>query len=340
MPDATKAHLVTENAGPARYQGRTAVHLDPPAAERQRRDRALKASEIRYRRVFETAPDGMLVLDAETGVVIDVNPAVCRLLGYEQDEMLDQPLWSIPAFKNAAATKNHFRDLVRDAHVRYDDLPLETKDGQIRHVELVSTLFLADNKQFAQCTIHNITERVQREREDGERARQENLNATRTARRTADQETHDQATGLVNRWYLEETLPRELHRAARAKSPLTVSVLETDGDHELGETVLREVGRVVREHLRKSDMACRYSDSDFVLVLPESSPRATRERIEQIRAAVRGLELYHGAQRLEGPEMYAGIATAGKDGTTARELIDAACAAAKQARRPHNQETR
>src|SRR5436190_12692157 len=119
MRDATKSHLVTETAGPARHQGRTAVHLDAPAAERQRRDRALKASEIRYRRVFETAPYGILVLDAETGVVIDVNPAVCHLLGYEQDEMVDQPLWSIPAFKNAAATKSHFSDLVRQPHVRY-----------------------------------------------------------------------------------------------------------------------------------------------------------------------------------------------------------------------------
>jgi PAS domain S-box-containing protein/diguanylate cyclase (GGDEF)-like protein len=300
----------------------------------------LTASGIRYRRVFETAPDGILVLDAETGMVIDANPAVCRLLGYEQNEMLDQPLWSIPAFKNAATTKNHFRDLVQLPHVRYDDLPLETKDGQIRHVELVGTLFLADNKPFAQCTIHDITERIQREREDGERAQQESLSASRAARRTADEETHDQVTGLVNRWYLEETLPRELHRAARAKAPLTVSVLEADGDQELGEAVLHEVGRVLREHLRKSDMACRYSDRDFVLVLPESSPRATLERIEQIRAAVRGLELYHGQQRLEGPVMYAGIATAGKDGSTARELIDAACAAAKQVRRLPNQETR
>lgn len=341
MRDASsKSHLVTENAGPARHQGRTAVHLDAPATERQRRDRALKAAETRYRRVFETAPDGILVLDAETGVVVDANPAVSHLLGYQQVEMLEQPLWSIPAFKNAAATTKHFRDLMRQPHVRYDDLPLETKDGQIRHVELVGTLFLADNKPFAQCTIHDITARIQREREDGERARQESVTATRSARRTADEETHDRATGFVNRWYLEETLPRELHRAARAKTPLTVSVLAADGDPKLSEAVLREVGRVVREHLRRSDMACRYSDRDFVLVLPESSPRATEERIEQIRAAVRGLELFHGQQRIEGPQMFAGIATAGKDGSTARELIDAACAAAKQARQHHNQETR
>jgi PAS domain S-box-containing protein len=301
--------------------------LDPPAAERQRRERALKTSEIRYRRLFETAPYGILVLDAETGVVIDANPSVGKLLGYEQDEIVDQPLWGIPAFKNAAATKHQFGDLVRQPHVRYHDLPLETKDGQIRHVELVSTLFLADSKQFVQCTIHDITDRVQREREDGERA-QAQRSATLTERRTPDEEKHDAATGLVNRWYLEETLPRELHRAARAKSPLTVTVLRVEQAEEpLPAPMLREVGRVVREHLRRSDMACRYNDRDFVLVLPESTRQATLERVEQIRAAIHGIELYHGDERLEAPQVSAGVATAGKDGTTTRTLLDAACSA-------------
>jgi len=331
MREAPKSHLVTENAG--RLQGRTAVHLDPPAAERQRRDRALKASELRYRRLFETAPYGILVLDAETGVVVDVNPSLCRLLDYEPAEILDQTLWSVPAFKNAATAKRHFRDLVRQPHVRYDDLPLETKDGQIRHVELVSTLFLAESKQFVQCTVHDVTERVNRALEDGERALAESATGTRSPRRSTDEETHDAVTGLVNRWYLEETLPRELHRAERAKTPLTIAVLALDDRQQ--EAMLHEVGRVVREHLRKSDVACRYSDKEFVLVLPETSRDATLERVEQIRTAVRAIELSHGEQRLAGPAIAVGIATAGKDGTTAHELLDAACAAATHTTAPH-----
>src|SRR5919108_3874624 len=110
MRDAPPTHLVTENAD--RLQGRTAVHLDAPAAERQRRDRALKSSEIRYRRLFETAPYGILVLDAETGVVIDVNPAICKLLDIEPGDVLERPLWNVTAFKNAATTKSHFRELI------------------------------------------------------------------------------------------------------------------------------------------------------------------------------------------------------------------------------------
>ena len=302
------------------------MHLDPPEAERQRRDRARQTAEIRYRRLFETAPYGIFVLDAETGVVIDVNPFACGLLGVTAAAILDQPLWSVPAFKNAAQTKSHFADLVRQPHVRYDDLPLELRDGRIRHVELESTRFLADNKPCVQCTIHDITERVRREQADGERAQQD----TAGARRTVEQELHDHATGLVSRSYVEETLPRELHRAARTERPLTVTVLAANGKEQIGEAMLREVGRVVQEHLRKSDMACRLSEREFVLVLPGSSPRATQERVTQIRAAVQDLELYHGKQRVVPPLLHVGVATAGKDGSTAQELLNAACARAKR----------
>ncbi|HXO85094.1 MAG TPA: PAS domain S-box protein [Gemmatimonadales bacterium] len=328
MRDAPKSHLVTENAG--RLQGRTAVHLDAAAAERQRRDRALKASEIRYRRLFETAPYGILVLDAETGVVIDVNPCLCQMLGVNPGDLIEQPLWSVAAFKNAAVTKNHFRDLVREPHVRYDNLPLETTDGQIRHVDLVSTLFHADNKQFVQCIVHDVTERVKRERADGERAQEAIASrGKRAPRRSTDQETHDSETGLVNRWYLEETLPRELHRATRAKSPLTVTTLAFDAQQP--PAMLREAGRVMREHLRKSDMASRISNQEFVLVL-DSSPAATQERLNEICSAIQGLELFHGKERLEPPVIRTGIATAGRDGTTGPELLDAASAAARHAR--------
>lgn len=326
MRDAPKTHLVTENAG--RLQGRTAVHLDGPAAERQRRDRALKTSEIRYRRLFETAPYGILVLDAETGVVVDVNSSMCEMLGYEADEILDQPLWSIPGFKNAAATKNQFGDLVRQPHVRYDGLPIETKHGQIRHVELVSTLFLADKKPYVQCTIRDVTERIKREREAGERA-QEATTRRRAPRRSTDRETSDETTGLAARWYFEDSLPRELARAERAKTPVTITALAFGAQQP--DAMLREIGRVVREHLRKSDMAARYSSREFVLLL-DASAAATAQRIDELRQAIGELELYHGTDRLTPPVVRSGTATAGRDGTTAAELLDAACAAAQRAR--------
>ena len=334
MRDSPKSHLVTENAGPAKLQGRTAVHLDPPAAERQRRDRALKASEIRYRRLFETAPYGVLVLDAETGVVVDANAAAGQLLDCNPEEIVEHPLWSLRAFRNAAATKSQFRDVVLQPHVRYDNLPIEMADGTIKHIELVSTLFLADSKPFVQCILHDITDRIKREQEDGVQREQEHLQATLSNQREAVDATHDEATGLVNRSYFEETLPRELHRAERAKTPLTLTVLAPDqGGGSPSEAMLREVGRVIREHLRKSDMAARYSGEEFVLVLPNSSTQATLDRVEQIRSAVHDLELLHGKERLRGPVVSAGVASARAHLTTTSALLNAACQALTKARR-------
>lgn len=339
MRDAPKSHLVTETAGPGRLQGRTAVHLDSPAAERQRRARELKSSEIRYRRLFETAPYGILVLDAETGVVIDVNPSLGKLIDANPDEILDQPLWSVPAFRNAADAKNHFRELLNHTYVRYEDLPLELKDGRIKRVEFTGTPFRVDDKDFVQCIVHDVTDRVRREERQDARAEQAEA-AVWAGSTPADQATHDQVTGLVNRCFLEETLPRELHRAQRAKIPLTITVLELDSfaklaethGPEAGEAMLREVGRVIREHLRKSDTACRYAAEEFVLVLPQSSLDATLQRVQQVGTALRALEVTHGDQRMTGLTVSAGVATAGVNGSTAPELLRAAHAALTAAR--------
>lgn len=330
MPSPAKSPLVNEDAGPATMQGRAAVHLDGVATEHNRSARALRASELRYRRVFETAPFGILVLDAETSVVTDVNRYVCDLLGYPASEIVGQPLWNAAGFRTAAQSKHRFRELLYEKGVRYPDLPLETRQGGIKRVEFLSTLYLVDGRPFVQCNIRDVTDRVNEEL--GARQQQVDLEATITALRTADPTTHDELTGLLTPCYLDESLPRELHRAARGKYPLTISVLDIDHfarinqsfGRDAGDALLREVGRVLREHLRKSDMACRYTDDEFVVVLGQSSPAAARERLEQIRRAVQGLELQHDNRQLDHVTVSAGVVAAGEDGNTSRELLRAA----------------
>ena len=92
-------------------------------------EEALKVSETRYRRLFETAQDGILILDAETGQISDVNPFLVEMLGYSHEEFLGKKLWEIGAFKNIEASKAAFLELQSKGYVRYKDLPLETKDG-------------------------------------------------------------------------------------------------------------------------------------------------------------------------------------------------------------------
>jgi len=340
MANPTQSPLVNEDTGPALMQGRAAIHLHDEATERNRRLRALRASELRYRRVFETASFGILVLDAETGVVIDANRYVCTLLGFSSVDIVGQPLWNVAGFRNAAASKHRFRELLYEPQVRYDGLPLETKQGDIRRVEFLSTLYLVDGRPFVQCNIRDVTEQI---REDqGASEEHSELVATIDALRTGDPVTHDALTGLATPGYFEETLTREIHRAQRGKYALTITLLDLDRfgrinerfGRDAGDALLREVGRVLREHLRKSDMACRYADDEFVLVFSAASPQATRRRLEQIRAAVQGLELRHGDRQVDPVTMSAGVVTAeGDRHHTTRDLLRSARLALASAKR-------
>jgi PAS domain S-box-containing protein len=90
----------------------------------------MKESETRYRRLFETAQDGILILDADTGQITDVNPFLTEMLGYSHKDFLGKELWDIGPFKDVEAAKTAFKELQKKRYIRYEDLPLETKDGR------------------------------------------------------------------------------------------------------------------------------------------------------------------------------------------------------------------
>ena len=121
----------------------------------------LRASELRYRRLFESARDGILILNAESGAIIDVNPFLVELLGFSRESFLDKKLWEIGIFKDIVANQDKFAELQSRGYVRYDDLPLITVDGRKVDVEFVSNVYLEDQEKVIQCNIRDITERKQ-----------------------------------------------------------------------------------------------------------------------------------------------------------------------------------
>lgn len=127
-------------------------------------DEALRASELRYRRLFETAKDGILILDSQTGQITDVNPFLVNLLGYSYDEFIGMPLWEIGPFKDIKECKLAFVELQKKEYIRYESLPLETKDGRSIAVEFVSNVYgLNGGTRVIQCNIRDITKRKQAE---------------------------------------------------------------------------------------------------------------------------------------------------------------------------------
>lgn len=133
--------------------------LEETLLKNERALEALQDSEKRYRRLFESAKDGILILDAHTGKVVDVNPFLLKLLGYSYDEVYGKHIWEIGVFKDIAASKDAFKTLQNNEYIRYDDLPLETLSGQSIAVEIVSNVYLVDHSKVIQCNIRDITAR-------------------------------------------------------------------------------------------------------------------------------------------------------------------------------------
>ncbi len=133
--------------------------------ERTKVERALEASETRYRRLFEAAKDGILILDAVSGKIVDVNPFLLELTGYARKDFLGLHVWEIGPFKDRAESRASFADLQAKAYVRYDDLPLLGRDGREIAVEFISNVYAVDGQDVIQCNIRDITARKQAEKE-------------------------------------------------------------------------------------------------------------------------------------------------------------------------------
>jgi PAS domain S-box-containing protein len=119
----------------------------------------LIASELRYRRLFESAKDGILILDAETGMVVDVNPFLVERLGISREKFLGKEVWELGFFKDIFASHASFTELQQKGYIRYDDKPLVTSDGRRIDVEFVSNVYLVNGHKVIQCNIRDITER-------------------------------------------------------------------------------------------------------------------------------------------------------------------------------------
>jgi PAS domain S-box-containing protein len=129
--------------------------------ERERARSALSASEIRYRRLFESAKDGILILNAETGQIEDANPFFINLVGYTYEQLRGKKVWEIGFLRDIIVNKNNFEELKRQDYIRYEDLPLETASGQWIDVEFVSNIYSVGHARVVQCNIRDITARKQ-----------------------------------------------------------------------------------------------------------------------------------------------------------------------------------
>ncbi len=127
--------------------------------ERKQMEAALRGSEIRYRRLFEAAHDGILIVDAKTAKVVDVNRFMLDLLNSPREHFLGKELWEFGVFRDKEENQEAMQNLQRDRSIRYKNLPLQDRDGRRVPVEFVSNLYMEDHQPIIQCNIRDIRER-------------------------------------------------------------------------------------------------------------------------------------------------------------------------------------
>lgn len=134
--------------------------LTDDVTERRNVEHKLLLSEVRYRKLFETAKDGILLIDPRTEKIIDANPFLLELIQYSKEEIMGKELWEIGAMQDIKYAKTMFLELQTKGYVRYEDIPLKSKGGQTREVEFVSNRYPIDGvEEMIQCNIRDITDR-------------------------------------------------------------------------------------------------------------------------------------------------------------------------------------
>jgi diguanylate cyclase (GGDEF)-like protein/PAS domain S-box-containing protein len=454
-------------------------------------------SDVCYRRLFETAKDGILIVNGDTRKIMDANPSLVELLGYRRNVLIGQEFCEI-GLLNAKGCQQTFGELMEKGYLCFENLRLQTKRGEAREVEFVSSVYVENGCQIIQCNVRDITERrrverhlrkindeltasiVELNRRDAEMSRLDRMHRalhacatldevckvtaavggelfsgkpgslailhgpsgnleqvaswgvhptvrsgfsfedcwalkrgelhdardsqTRPCRhfvlessrnlcvpltvsgetlgvlsffdttawtgedrhgtmrlimaaaeaikmslsklmlqeRLREQAIRDPLTGLFNRRFLEETIAGEVYRAQRRHSRICVGMLDLDHfkrfnddfGHEAGDAVLRELARVMRRILRKSDIICRYGGDEFVLVFFDSRVADARKRVEQVCAIVKEMQGSPLDPRLGPITVSAGLAQAGGEASGSSELLslaDKALYAAKAA---------
>jgi PAS domain S-box-containing protein len=162
-----QANLRTDQANTRTEEANTRTNLANTRTEEantrteqaENREQGIRASELSYRRLFETAKDGILILDAGTGMIVDVNPFLEELLGYSHAALLGKKVWELGSLKDLFTNQVKFEELQQTEYVRYENLPLETAQGRRIEVEFVSNVYLVNHQRVIQCCIRDISER-------------------------------------------------------------------------------------------------------------------------------------------------------------------------------------
>ena len=281
--------------------------------------RTLRESEARFRGLAEQSLAGIAIVEA--GYFTYMNLRFAETFGYERDELMTLPLMETVSTGSWSAVVEHVRN-------RLAGEPVETvlgykgkkKDGSKIDLELSCSRMEPAAREAVILVVADVTSRKQAER------KVQALN-----RRLAEQAIRDPLTGLYNRRFMEESIARELVRAARNGYPVSLVMCDIDHfksvnddyGHQAGDRVLKALGRLLKRRCRSSDIPCRYGGEEFLLVFPDMPGDIAMEWAEHTREAVETMAVRHQGKTVRVTASF-GVAVYPTHGTTPQQVMSAA----------------
>lgn len=231
-------------------------------------------SEVKFRRMFETAHDGIILINCETGEITDVNPYFCLLLGYPKEEVFGMTIWEFEPFKRVIGSREAFFELQLQETLRHDKLAMETKKRKIVHVEMICVRYEVEGKLLLQCNLRDISERVQAENQ------------------VVFISNHDMLTRLYNRSYFDE----EMRRLENSRQyPISIFMLDVDGlkstndlhGHTAGDNLLKRTAQVLKSCFRDEDIIARIGGDEFAVLLANTNRQASENIKQRMERTIR-----------------------------------------------------
>jgi diguanylate cyclase (GGDEF)-like protein/PAS domain S-box-containing protein len=276
-------------------------------------ERALAESESRYRRLFEMATDGILLLDSRSQSVTDANPAMARMLGKRPGELVGCRLADLPGFAAVKTCTSAVAEVKRAGYLKFGDWSIAPGCGDALEVEVIGNAYSDARQELVQLNFRDVRERKEAE------ARIRYL------------AHHDALTGLANRTLLADRLNVAISHARRECGSVGVLMLDLDHfktindslGHHVGDELLEAVASRLRGCLRESDTAARLGGDEFVIALSGLASRADAEAVAtKVIASLKGPFLIDGRSLHIGTSV--GIGLFPEDGGDASALLQAA----------------
>jgi diguanylate cyclase (GGDEF)-like protein/PAS domain S-box-containing protein len=231
---------------------------------------ALRASETQYRQMFERHHAIQLLIDPDSGFIVQANQAACDFYGFSADELRTRNITDINTLSKDEVAAEMARASIEQR--TYFIFQHRLASGAVRDVEVHSGPVSIGGRSLLYSIIHDITERRQAEAA------------------LEHQALHDALTTLPNRMLLEDRLDQAIRMAQRDEQPLALFVLDLDRfkdvndtlGHHAGDQLLQEVARRLRRSLRASDTIARLGGDEFAILLPEADIAAASLAAEKL----------------------------------------------------------